>query len=80
MIPRELFPEHFDEREIPDAVSPSRGSTQPAGAPPQHAVTPIFELCSASPVDDRATADSSPKFDVLHRCVWRATPGSASDG
>ena len=33
VIPRELFPEHFDEREIPDAVSPSRGAAHAAPAP-----------------------------------------------
>ena len=37
----------------------------------------IFHLCSASTVDDPATSDSLPRSDVLHRCVWRATSGSA---
>ena len=40
----------------------------------------IFHSCSASTVDDPATSDSLPRSDVLPRCVWRATSGSASDG
>ena len=40
----------------------------------------IFQLYSASTVDDPATSDSLPRSDVLLRCVFRATPGSASDG
>ena len=40
----------------------------------------IFQFCSASTVDDPATSDSFFRSDVLHRCVWRQTSGSASDG
>ena len=40
----------------------------------------IFQLCSASTVDDPSTSDSLSRSDVLPRCVWRATSGSASDG
>ena len=39
-----------------------------------------FQLYSASTVDDPATSDSLPRSDVVLRCVFRATPGSASDG
>ena len=35
----------------------------------------IFQMCSASTVDDPATSDL-PRSDVLHPCVWRASSGS----
>ena len=44
-----------------------------------HSVS-LFQLCSASTVNDPATSNSLPRSDVLPRCVWRATSGSASDG
>ena len=48
VIHRKLFPEHFDEREIPDAVSSLRGAAHAAPAPVNEYLASIEHVSSSS--------------------------------